>query len=231
MAGPTSRTAAVRSVPDLTRSALELAPRLIGCLLVSEIGGVRASGVIVETEAYPGGEDGASHTRRGLRTRRNDAMWLEGGHAYVYFTYGMHWMCNVVSGAAGSGEAVLIRALRPLEGLEAMRLRRPGAVDRDLCRGPARLAAALAIGPAQNGCHLLRQPRGSAGRDGRLWLEPPPPDAPECDAAIVASPRVGIASAGAWALRPWRFTTELLEFLSRPLPVDPQVWRPGPRCR
>lgn len=221
----------MRSLPDVTLPALELAPRLIGCLLVREVDGVRASGVIVETEAYPGGEDEASHTRRGLRTRRNEAMWLEGGHAYVFFTYGMHWMCNVVSGAAGSGEAVLIRALRPLEGLESMRGRRPGAADRDLCRGPARLAAALAIGPEQNGCDLLTRPGCRSGRDGGLRLEPPPPETPEATGRVVASPRIGIGSAGPWATRPWRFTAEPSSFLSRPLPVAPRLWRPGPRRR
>lgn len=231
MAASSSRPAPARSLPDVTLPALELAPRLIGCLLVREVEGVRTSGVVVETEAYPGGEDEASHTRRGLRTRRNEAMWLEGGHAYVYFTYGMHWMCNVVSGAAGAGEAVLIRALRPVEGLEAMRRRRPGAADRDLCRGPARLAVALAIGPGLDGCDLLRRSGGRRGRDAGLLLEPAPPDAPEATGRVVASPRVGIGSAGPWAARPWRFSADPPDFVSRPLPVAARLWRPGPRRR
>jgi len=128
-------------------------------------------------------------------------MWLAGGHAYVFFTYGMHWCVNVVSGHEGSGEAVLIRALQPLEGLDRMRLARgvEAGSGRDLCRGPARLCQALGIDRACDGRWLLG--------DGPLRLEAPEPTlAPPI---IERRPRVGVAYAGAWAGRHWRFCDAL----------------------
>lgn len=172
--------------------ALELAPALLGSVLVREIGGRRLAGRIVETEGYPGGDDRGSHSRGGRRTPRNASMFLAGGAAYVYLIYGLHHCLNVVSGRAGDGEAVLIRALEPLEGIDAMRVLRAGRVDRDLCRGPGRLAAALAIDRSHDGMRL----RPGSG----LWIE-----AGEPPARIASSPRIGLGDVGPWADRPWRW--------------------------
>jgi DNA-3-methyladenine glycosylase len=184
-----------RSLPPLTLPAIRLAPRLIGCVLAVEDGRGRRSGVIVETEAYPGGRDRASHSFGGRRTPRNEAMWMAGGHAYVYFTYGLHWCCNVVSGPAERGEAVLIRAIEPVEGLALMREARGGCRDRDLGRGPARLTQALGI---DRGFDRQLLTGGRAG----LRLEPP---LPGWRWPLERGPRVGIDSAGIWAERPWRW--------------------------
>jgi len=132
----------------LTRSALPLetvalARFLIGKLVVSEIGGIRTVGRIVEDEAYLTG-DPASHAFRGP-TQRNKTMFARRGHAYVYLIYGMYWCLNVSAERPGIGEAVLIRALEPLEGLAAMRRRRGGVSDRELARGPGRVCEALGI--------------------------------------------------------------------------------------
>ena len=173
-------------------SAIELAPALLGAILVRDLGGVRLAGRIVETEAYPGGDDRGSHSRGGRRTPRNASMFLAGGSAYVYLIYGMHHCVNVVSGADGEGEAVLIRALQPIEGLEAMRDLRGRGSDRDLCRGPGRLAAALSIDRSHDGIRLSR----SSG----LWIE-----AGESPERIASSPRIGLGDVGPWADRPWRW--------------------------
>lgn len=185
----------------VARSALrgcsvDVAPTLLGKVLAA--GG--CAGRIVEVEAYAGAIDPASHTYRG-ETARNRTMFGGAGLLYVYFTYGMHWCANVVTGSAGSGEAVLVRALAPLAGIDEMRQRRPSArTDRDLCNGPAKLCQSLGITGELNGLDLLR--RGSAVQlldDGT-----PPPDRPE------TSPRIGISTA---VEHLWRFT----------VPADPNV--------
>ena len=188
--------------PDLP--AVELAPALLGTMLVRELDGVRTAGRIVETEAYPGGDDLGSHSRGGRRTKRNGAMFLAGGHLYVYLIYGLHHCVNVVSGAEGEGEAVLIRAVEPIEGLEQMRRRRGARIsDRDLCRGPGRLAQALAIDRELDGRVL--------GRSSGVWLEPG-----SRASEIGRTPRVGLGKVGAWADRPWRFVDLTSRHLSGP---------------
>lgn len=191
---------------DLRLPAIELAPALLGTTLVRvDADGVRRAGVIVETEAYPGGEDLASHSRLGHRSPRNESMYLAGGHLYVYLIYGIHHCLNVVSGVAERGEAVLIRAIRPTEGHEAMRRLRGGRRDRELARGPGRLAAALNVDRTLDGSAL--------GPPGPIRLETGEPIG-----AITVAERVGIAGAGAWASRPWRF-----------LAGDPCWWSATPR--
>lgn len=140
----------VRSM--LPRSTEMLARALLGKVIVSELGGVKTAGRIVEVEAYVTG-DPASHAYRG-RTQRNASMFLQRGHAYVYRIYGTSWCLNVTSEAAGVGEAVLVRALEPLEGIDAMRKRRGGVADRDLLRGPGRLCAGLGIDGTLDGTDL-----------------------------------------------------------------------------
>lgn len=137
------------------RDAVTVARALLGQCLVRVLGGVRTSGIIVETEAYLGREDKAAHSYRG-RTERNASMWKAGGHAYVYFIYGIHYCVNVVAGEEGDPVAVLLRALEPEEGIEAMRARRASAKrDRDLCSGPGKICQALAIGRALDGTSLV----------------------------------------------------------------------------
>ncbi|MGA0286796.1 MAG: DNA-3-methyladenine glycosylase [Phycisphaerales bacterium] len=197
-----------RVFEGLDRPALDLARALLGAVMVRELDGTRVAGRIVETEAYPGGDDLGSHSRGGRRTRRNGAMFLAGGHLYVYLIYGLHHCVNVVSGAAGEGEAVLLRALEPIEGLEAMRRRRGAKVsDRDLCRGPGRLAAAFGIDRGLDAQAL--------GRGHGVWIEPGAPVA-----RIGRTPRIGLGDVGAWADRRWRFIDRTSLHVS-----GPKRWR------
>ena len=139
----------------LDASATTVAPRLIGATLESvDALGVRTSGRIVEVEAYRGTGDAAAHSAAGC-TPRNRTMFGPSGRLYVYFVYGMHWCANVVCGPEGVGDAVLIRALEPLDGIDTLRRRRGGRVlDRNLANGPAKLCAALGITGACDGQDL-----------------------------------------------------------------------------
>ncbi|MFG2109279.1 DNA-3-methyladenine glycosylase [Micromonospora chersina] len=162
---------------------------LLGCRLSGHGVTVR----ITEVEAYAGtAGDPASHAHRG-RTPRNAVMFGPAGHAYVYFTYGMHWCVNVVTGPDGEAAAVLLRAGEVVDGLDVARERRPAVRrDVDLARGPARLCAALGIDRSVYGADLLG--------DGPVRLRPPLAPVPE--AAVAAGPRVGVT--GAHDV-PWRF--------------------------
>lgn len=183
-----------------------LAKRLLGQRLVRVIDGRRVSGIIVETEAYLGAEDLAAHTARGRRTARNESMYLPGGHAYVYFTYGMHYCMNVVAGRRDEGVAVLLRALEPDEGFDFMKMKRSDVPDRLLCSGPARLTKALAIDRDLDGEDL----RVST----RLFIEQL--QVRQLVAArIGVSPRIGIDYAGDWTTKPLRFFIKDSIFLSR----------------
>lgn len=178
------------------RPATEVAPELLGALIVREINGQCMRAVVVETEAYQGMEDKACHASRG-KTKRNAVMFGEAGHAYVYFTYGMHWMLNVVCDDMDLPAAVLIRALVPLDGLEAMRARRernfgkPGWLN-----GPAKLCQALEIDGALNGADVCDKANG-------LWFE----KGFDLKADIVKqSARIGIGYATEpWLSLPWRW--------------------------
>jgi DNA-3-methyladenine glycosylase len=181
------------------RDACGLARELLGKLLLCD--GV--GGRIVEVEAYGGADDPGSHAYRG-RTRRNASMFGPPGHLYVYFIYGVHWCANVVCGAEGVPGAVLVRALAPTHGVDAMRRRRARARrERDLCSGPARLCQALAIDGSHDGADLVS---GHAGvrliDDGTA-----PPARPR------RGPRIGLA---AGAERPWRWYVAGDPNLSRP---------------
>lgn len=139
-----------------------VAPRLLGNLIISDDGVRRLVGRIVETEAYDQ-NDAASHSYRG-RTPRTDVMFGPPGHLYVYFTYGMHYCCNVVTGPEGHGSAVLIRAVEPLEGMDHMAANRQARHAKqsrkgvELTNGPAKFCQAFGIGRAQNGHDLHRPP-------------------------------------------------------------------------
>ena len=140
------------------RDSVELAPLLLGAVLAHDTDEGRVAIRLSEVEAYRGvGEDPGSHAFRGM-TRRNAVMFGEAAHLYAYFTYGMHTCLNVVAGHPGSSSAVLLRGGTVVEGLELARARRAGASDRDLARGPARLAVALGVPLAASGADLLAPP-------------------------------------------------------------------------
>ena len=179
------------------RPTAEVARRLLGQVLVSDVRSRRTAGRIVETEAYVGPHDPACHAWGGRRTPRCEWLYGPPGTAYIYFTYGMHWCLNAVTEAPGYPAAVLIRALEPLAGLETMRRRRGGVPDGQLCSGPARLCEALGITGALNGVSLAR--RAAAGgsplrivSDGRR---------PSTRSRVAVTPRIGVTRAAEWPLR------------------------------
>lgn len=171
------------------RNALDVAAELIGMRLLFQ----EAGGIIVETEAYLP-DDPASHSFKG-RTERNAAMFGPAAHAYVYRSYGMHWCLNIV---CLPGSAVLLRAIEPKVGIEAMRERRKLSEQRLLCAGPGRLCQALGITRAENGMDMLRRPFTLSLPSSRL--------------EVTAARRIGISRA---AENPWRFVAAGSPYLSR----------------
>ena len=183
-----------------TRSALEVAPDLLNKVLVGPDG---RAGRIVEVEAYRGADDPGSHGFRG-RTRRNATMFGPPGRLYVYFTYGMHWCANAVAETDGVSAAVLLRALTPLQGIDAMYAARGPAArrDRDLCSGPAKLTQALGIAGDLDGADLVTGDRGvTVVDDGQ-----PPPATP------ATTTRIGLSNG---TDLPWRFYVNGVPDLSR----------------
>ncbi|MBK7349645.1 MAG: DNA-3-methyladenine glycosylase [Gemmatimonadetes bacterium] len=194
--------AASLPVSFFRRDASVVARELLGAVLVVGAGGRRASGRIVEVEAYLGAEDPASHAYGFRRHRQNAALYGPPGTWYVYRSYGLHWCANLVTGPPGQGAAVLLRALEPLEGLALMRRRRGGVRERLLCAGPGRLCEALGITRTLDGAR--RHPTTAVVLRG---------EAP--GAEVVASPRIGISRARDW---PLRFTVPGSPWLSRRVP-------------
>ena len=176
------------------RPALEVAPELVGVELLFE----GAGGRIVEVEAYDEAEP-ASHAFGG-KTERNRTMFGPAGLVYVYRSYGIHWCMNVVC-EDGRASAVLIRALEPLWGIDAMSERRSRRTPRELCSGPGKLCQALGVSGEHDGAHALEPPFSL--RRGRA------------DVDVVASPRVGISKA---TELPWRFSERGSVYVSKPLP-------------
>jgi DNA-3-methyladenine glycosylase len=192
------------------RPAEAVARDLLGRYLVRELEGERLVLRLVETEAYLGAPDRASHAWDGRRTPRNESLYLAGGHAYVYMIYGLHFCLNAVTGEAGVGSAVLLRAGEPVAGEERMRENRgwsraPKAGD--LAGGPGKLCQALAVGRELDGVRLDLPP---------LFITRGEPAA---EAEIVASPRIGVDYAGEAALWPLRFSVRGHRHVSRPWPV------------
>jgi DNA-3-methyladenine glycosylase len=171
-----------------------VAPELIGALLT--VDGV--GGIVVEVEAYDH-EDPAAHGFRNRRTERNASMFLPGGHAYVYRSYGIHWCLNIVCADEGVAGAVLVRALEPTHGVEEMAARRGVTELRLLCAGPGRLTQALGVSGAHDGLPLDRPPFDLRSRVGPV--------------EIVTGPRIGITKA---VDLPWRYGLAGSRFLSRP---------------
>lgn len=178
------------------RPVLEVAPDLLGCT-------VSHAGVTVrltEVEAYDGSNDPGSHAFRG-QTPRTRVMFGEPGGLYVYFAYGMHWCVNLVCGPSGTASAVLLRAGQVVQGLEMARARRLGIVDRDLARGPARLAVTLGLTRDQNGIDTLATESPFVVRSG---IPGPPSGSP--GPVLRSGPRVGVSGPGGESAQyPWRF--------------------------
>jgi len=177
------------------KNVVKIARELLGKYLFTNIDGVMAGGMIVETEAYSWTERGC-HAYNKRRTDRNDVMYNAGGYAYVYLCYGMHHLFNVVTNVKDVPEAVLIRALEPIEGLPEMTLRRgPRVPENQLTSGPGKLSKALGIDRSMNGKSLL---------EDEIWIEDP--GRKIHPKKIIASARIGIDYAGEDALLPWRFS-------------------------
>ena len=183
----------VRTLPRkfYNRPTLTVARELIGARLVRILDGVKLVGLITETEAYISQKDLACHAKAGL-TQRTGVMFGEPGHAYVYFTYGNHWMLNVVSEREGFPAAVLIRAIQPIEGMEVMSGRRSG---RDTF-GPGKLTQAMGITKSENGVDLTEATHG-------LWIES---GVQVPNSLVTKGPRVGLNNTPEpWLSKPWRF--------------------------
>lgn len=185
-------------------SVLEIARDLLGKLLVVPLPNARrVSGMIVETEAYRGPEDRASHAYGGRRTKRTETMYQIGGLAYVYFVYGMYNQFNVVTNVEDIPHAILVRALEPVEGIEVMRKRRHSQPDHNLTNGPGKLCIAMGVDRNLDRADLL-------GRE--VWLE----DYERISRSRIASgPRIGIDYAEEWVDKPWRFWIRDNKFVSR----------------
>lgn len=178
-------------------NVVKIARELLGKGLFTHVDGVLSAGMIVETEAYSWKERGC-HAFGGRKTARNAVMFDKGGYAYVYLCYGMHNMFNIVTNVEGVADAVLIRALEPLEGMEEMQLRRGKLANRfHLTSGPGKLCKALGIDRSLNGKYLLGE---------EVWVEDIGKKIKS--GHIQASPRIGIDYAGEDAKLPWRFTLE-----------------------
>ena len=183
------RRAATLPVAFFRRPAETVAAELLGSVMVSTLDGELTAGRIVETEAYLGYHDPASHGYLHRRNSRNQALFGPPASWYVYLSYGMHWCANLVCQETGLASAVLLRALEPIEGLETMRQRRGSVPDRELCSGPGKLCQALGI---------TNQLDASRMSDSAVVVHRPRRNEVN---RIVATPRIGITKAADWPLR------------------------------
>ena len=182
------------------RDTVSVARELLGKVIVRHLRGSLLKGIIVEVEAYRGGDDPASHAYRGL-TKRNQVMFGEPGHAYIYFTYGMHYCLNVTTEKLGQPAAVLIRAAQPLTGIDRMKKWRKTDRLENLTNGPAKLTQALSIKRALNGHDLTKK--------GKLYISRP--TNPETFSVVITS-RIGIKTG---RNKPWRFFIQNSPFVSK----------------
>ena len=176
---------------------VDAARQLIGKVLCSNIDGVYTAGMITETEAYCGRNDKACHANGGLRTKRTEVMYGDPGHTYIYLCYGIHHLLNVVTNKNGLADAVLIRAIHPLDGVDIMKERRGMNSEKNLANGPGKLTQALGITISLNSTSLLKPP---------LWIEDQSISINQ--STISRTPRIGVDYAGNHAKRPWRFCLE-----------------------
>ncbi|MDB5160869.1 MAG: DNA-3-methyladenine glycosylase [Candidatus Saccharibacteria bacterium] len=201
------------SIPEVfEKSSLEVAPLLLGWTLSRQLSEGVVKLRIVETEAYHQ-DDPASHSFAGL-TKRTAPMFKRGGHIYVYFTYGMHYALNIVTGPEGVGEAVLIRAAEPLIGIEIMRKNRGITDIKNLTNGPGKLTQALGIKDTSLSGEMLNKlssitSKNKFSGDSGIWLEPPEAGAGH---EVAVSQRIGITKA---AHQPWRFYIKNSPFVSK----------------
>jgi len=186
------------------KNTLRVARDLLGKLLVVPTpDGRRVSGMIVETEAYLGELDKGAHSYGGRRTARNEIMYGEGGHVYVFFVYGMYYQLNFVTGRTDHPHAILVRGVEPVEGIEIMRERRGPMKDTNLTSGPGKLSIALGVTGELNGEDLMGE---------RIWVE----DYRDLKKGEISSgPRVGIDYAEEFVEMPWRFWVTGNKFVSR----------------
>lgn len=188
-----------------SEEVLTLSKALLGKILVTKINNVITSGMIVETEAYFGPEDKASHAYNNRRTSRTETMYLAGGVGYVYLCYGLHHLFNIVTAGPDVPHAILIRAVEPLLGLpEMLKRRRMTTLKPSLTAGPGALCQALAITKQHDACSLLTPP---------IWVEES--DVKISAKDILASPRVGIDYAQEYKDLPWRFRLKNSQWTSK----------------
>lgn len=186
-------------------NVVTVAKKLVGKVLCTRFDGQLTSGIITETEAYCGRGDKACHANDGTRTERTETMYQAGGIAYIYLCYGIHHLFNVVTNSKDKADAVLIRAIKPLEGQEIMlRRRHKKEVTPTLTAGPGRLTQALGITTDYDGIKLS----GTT-----IWIEDRGRNIPQDK--LVATPRIGVDYAGKDAERPWRFYPGSSKWISR----------------
>ena len=183
-----------------------IARDLLGKYLVTEIDGIRCSGIIVETEAYRGPDDRASHSYNNRRTNRTEVMYEAGGVAYIYICYGIHHLMNVVTGPKDNAHAILIRALEPVDGIEWMAARRLMSIeDARLTKGPGALSIALGLTNNLSGTPLYKTSSPVWIEDRGLRID---------SEKICSGPRIGVESAGDAALWPWRYFVKGNKYVS-----------------
>jgi DNA-3-methyladenine glycosylase len=187
----------------LNDSVTNVAQELLGKFLFTNINGNISSGIIVETEAYCGRDDKACHAYNGKRTKRNETMYAGGGIAYVYLCYGMHHMLNVVTNTAGQADAVLIRAVEPMEGLSYMLARKQTTKINRISSGPGNVCKALGI-------ELIHDRLDLRGEE--VWIEE---NISPKYFEIMASTRIGVDYAGDDAKRLWRYSIKDNKWVSR----------------
>ncbi len=188
----------------LRDDVLKIAKELLGKLLITRFEGIETSGRIVETEAYYGAIDRASHAYGGRRTKRNEIMYAKGGVAYVYLCYGIHHLFNVVTHGKETPHAVLIRGVEPVKGVKMMQVRTgKKKLDHTLTRGPGNVSRALGIHTSHSG-HSLLEKEIYLADDGFVHAK----------GSIVATPRIGVDYAGEDALLPYRFIVKGSPYVS-----------------
>ena len=181
------------------RAVHAVARDLLGKTLVSTTNGSRIAGTIYETEAYDGEQDLACHARSG-KTARTAVMYSEGGHAYIYFTYGLHWMFNCVAGASGYPAAVLIRAIQPIEGIDIIRDRRQPIDQSHWCDGPAKMTKSLGITGMHNGMDMCQKNAVIYIEEGCLIPEE----------KVKKTPRIGLGrTPEPWKSKLWRYVADI----------------------